>query len=70
MGLMMVVSGVMASLVALGVFSANAVRNAEDLLPDHEQMAPEEEESLTDVSETTQTDADVIPAQAGNHLPK
>ncbi|MCA9942889.1 MAG: MFS transporter [Anaerolineales bacterium] len=43
MGLMMVVSGILASLVALGAFSTNVVRNAEDLLPDHEQTAAEEE---------------------------
>lgn len=67
---MMVVAGVLASLVALGAFTANVVRHAEDLLPDHEQMAPEEEASPTDVPETTQTDADVIPAEAGIHLPK
>jgi hypothetical protein len=51
---MMVVSGVFASLVALGAFSANVVRNAEDLLPDHEQMAPEEEETAIDATDTTQ----------------
>ncbi len=40
MGLMMVVSGILASLVALAAFSTNPVRHAEELLPDHEQMAP------------------------------
>ncbi|NJL45667.1 MAG: hypothetical protein HC922_07920 [Leptolyngbyaceae cyanobacterium SM2_3_12] len=38
MGLMMVVAGILASLVALAAFSTNPVRYAEDLLPDHEQM--------------------------------
>ncbi|MBK8900066.1 MAG: MFS transporter [Anaerolineaceae bacterium] len=51
MGLMMVFSGLLVSLVALGVFSAPAVRNAEDLLPDHEQMAPAEDTSAAPDSE-------------------
>ncbi|MCB8939746.1 MAG: MFS transporter [Ardenticatenaceae bacterium] len=38
MGLMMVFSGVMASLVVLVAFSFPAVRHAEALLPDHEQV--------------------------------
>jgi hypothetical protein len=54
MGLMMVVSGVLSSLVALGAFSTHVVRHAEDLLPDHEQMAPEEVESAADTVEGTQ----------------
>lgn len=54
MGLMMVVSGLLASVVAVGAFSSNAVRNAEDLLPDHEQMAPEAAEAAVDLAETTQ----------------
>ena len=41
MGLMMVVAGILSSLVALAAFSTNVVRHAEELLPDHEQMAPE-----------------------------
>lgn len=54
MGLMMVISGLLVSMVALGVFSAPVVRNAEDLLPDHEQMAPEEEAAPADTVEGTQ----------------
>jgi hypothetical protein len=48
MGLMMVFSGMLASLVALTAFSFNVVRNAEDLLPDHEQMATASTESIPD----------------------
>jgi hypothetical protein len=54
MGLMMVFSGVLSSLVAFGAFFTNVVRNAEDLLPDHEQMAPEEELVPPDTVEGTQ----------------
>jgi MFS family permease len=54
MGLMMVFSGVLSSLVAFGAFFTNVVRNAEDLLPDHEQMAPEEELDPPDTVEGTQ----------------
>ena len=43
MGLMMVISGLFVSIVALGAFTNPTVRNAEDLLPDHEQMMPAEE---------------------------
>ncbi|WP_420645105.1 MFS transporter [Candidatus Leptofilum sp.] len=57
MGLMMVFSGVMASLVVLVAFSFNVVRNAEDLLPDHEQMAPEEPESNAEPAENPQIEA-------------
>lgn len=51
MGLMMVISGVFVSLVAFGAFSFPVVRNAEDLLPDHEQMVPEPEPSESEGSE-------------------
>jgi MFS transporter, DHA3 family, macrolide efflux protein len=44
MGLMMVFAGLLTSLVALGAFFVPVVRHAEDLLPDHEQMAPAEAE--------------------------
>jgi MFS family permease len=54
MGLMMLASGLLVSMVAVGAFFFPVVRNAEDLLPDHEQMAPEEAESPTDVIDTTQ----------------
>lgn len=57
MGLMMVFSGVMASLVVLAAFSFNVVRNAEDLLPDHEQMAPEEPETAVEPAENPQVEA-------------
>ena len=40
MGLMMVISGLFVSVVALGAFTVPIVHNAEDILPDHEQMAP------------------------------
>ena len=53
MGLMMVFSGLMASLVVVAAFSFNVVRNAEDLLPDHEQMA-EETTDAVDLGETAQ----------------
>ncbi|MAT97898.1 MAG: MFS transporter [Anaerolineaceae bacterium] len=64
MGLMMVFSGVLSSLVAFGTFSANAVRNAEDLLPDHEQMAPEEELVPPDPVEGTQLETDGMSASS------
>ena len=54
MGLMMVVSGLFVTLVALGAFTNPAVRNAEDLLPDHEQMAPSPDSSETASAETAQ----------------
>ncbi len=54
MGLMMFISGLLVSLVALGSFFVPVVRNAEELLPDHEQMAPEEAENATDIIDTTQ----------------
>lgn len=54
MGLMMFISGLLVSLVALGAFFFPVVRNAEELLPDHEQMAPEEVENPADVIEPTQ----------------
>lgn len=54
MGLMMFISGLLVSLVALGAFFFPVVRNAENLLPDHEQMAPEEVENVTEAGEVTQ----------------
>lgn len=54
MGLMMLISGLLVSLVALGSFFVPVVRNAEELLPDHEQAAPEEEENVTEAGEVTQ----------------
>ena len=54
MGLMMVVSGLFVTLVALGAFSNPVVRNAEDLLPDHEQMAPSPDSSEAASAETAQ----------------
>ena len=51
MGLMMVVSGLLASLVAFGAFSTNVVRNAEDLLPDHEQTAPAPTEDVPEAAQ-------------------
>ena len=54
MGLMLFVSGILSSLVALAAYSTNAVRHAEDLLPDHEQTAAEEEHNPAAVAEPTQ----------------
>jgi MFS family permease len=51
MGLMMLFSGIMASLVALSAYSFNVVRNAEDLLPDHEQMASASTETTPEQTE-------------------
>ncbi|MCP5100806.1 MAG: hypothetical protein GY943_35090, partial [Chloroflexi bacterium] len=52
MGLIIVVSGLLVTAVGFGAYFFPVVRNAESLLPDHEQTGGVEEESGADLEAT------------------
>jgi hypothetical protein len=61
MGLLMVASGVIAGLVGLSGYFVPAIRNAEDLLPDHDQLqkVPSAQEQDNE-QDTEQVEAEVL----------
>lgn len=59
MGLLMLVSGVLVAAVGFGSYLFPVVRNAEDLLPDHQQSA--EDEKVMGVETAVESDAGTVP---------
>lgn len=53
MGLMLVIAGILNTAVALGAYLFPAVRNAEDLIPDHDQAPKSEQAAPTDSTAAT-----------------
>jgi hypothetical protein len=47
MALMFLITGVVGALIGLGAYTVRAVRNAEDILPDHDARASAEEASTS-----------------------
>lgn len=56
MGLIMLISGVFVSIIVFIAYTFPVVRNAEDLLPDHKQMAPDEPEQTAETAENPQVE--------------